>query len=153
MSAGAITEKVLESLTKYDFILVNFANADMVGHTGNFDATIKAIETLDTVVGGITTKVLEMNGAVIITGDHGNAEEKLYRVSAEKRTKHTTNPVLFFIVTKDFELKSERLPEGISENYSIVKGTLTDIAPTVLELIGLNKPAEMTGVSLVKKVS
>ena len=153
MSAGAITEKVLESLTKYDFILVNFANADMVGHTGNFDATIKAIETLDTVVGGITTKVLEMNGAVIITGDHGNAEEKLYRVSAEKRTKHTTNPVPFFIVTKDFELKSERLPEGISENYSIVKGTLTDIAPTVLELIGLNKPAEMTGVSLVKKVS
>ena len=94
-----------------------------------------------------------MNGAVIITGDHGNAEEKLYRVSAEKRTKHTTNPVPFFIVTKDFELKSERLPEGISENYSIVKGTLTDIAPTVLELIGLNKPAEMTGVSLVKKVS
>ncbi len=153
MSAGAITEKVLESLEKYDFILVNFANADMVGHTGNFDSTVKAIETVDEAIGKIIPRVLELGGAVIITGDHGNAEEKYYRVSAEKRTKHTANPVPFFMVAKDLESKEARSDEEILKKYGKVFGTLTDVAPTVLELMGLNKPAEMTGISLVEKIS
>ena len=152
MSAGAVAEKVLESLEKYDFILVNFANADMVGHTGNFDSTVKAIETLDEAIGKIIPRVLELGGAVIVTGDHGNAEEKYYRVSAEKRTKHTTNPVPFFIVANGLELASLRSEEEILKKYGEVKGTLTDVAPTILELMGLNKPAEMTGISLVGKL-
>ena len=153
MSAEAIAEKVLESAAKYDFVLVNFANADMVGHTGNFDSTVKAIETLDEAVGKIIPRILELGGAVVVTGDHGNAEEKYYRVSAEKRTKHTANPVPFFAVAKNFELKEARSDEEVLKKYGEVSGTLTDVAPTVLELLGLAKPAEMTGISLVKKLS
>ncbi|QQG46653.1 MAG: 2,3-bisphosphoglycerate-independent phosphoglycerate mutase [Candidatus Niyogibacteria bacterium] len=152
MSAEAVTDKVLESLEKYDFILVNFANADMVGHTGDFEATVKAVETLDEALGKIIPRVLELRGAVIVTGDHGNAEEKQYRITGEKRTKHTSNPVPFFIAIKDFESKKERSNEEILKKYNEVKGTLTDVAPTALELLGLAKPAEMTGISLADKM-
>lgn len=149
MSASEITEKVLESLLKYDFILVNFANADMVGHTGDFGATVKALEALDEAVGKIIPKVLESGGATVIVGDHGNAEEKQYRISGEKRTKHTANPVPFFVVANGLELAGERTEEEIFKNYSEVKGTLTDVAPTALELLGLKKSRDMTGVSLL----
>ena len=152
MSAKAVTEKVLDSLAKYDFILVNFANADMVGHTGNFEATVKALEVLDDSLGKIFPAVLKSGGALIVTADHGNAEEKLYSLTGEQKTKHTSNPVPFFLVAREFELKSARPDDEIVANYREVKGVLSDIAPTALELMGLVKPDEMTGISLVSRV-
>jgi 2,3-bisphosphoglycerate-independent phosphoglycerate mutase len=152
MSALKITEAVINNLDKYDFIAVNFANADMVGHTGNFEATAKAFEILDAYIGEILTKVLELNGVLIITADHGNAEEKLYKFTGEKKTKHSINPVPFYLINKDVKRKKPLMEEKIKEEYKNVKGTLTDIAPTILELLGLPKPGAMTGSSLLEKL-
>ncbi|QQG42742.1 MAG: 2,3-bisphosphoglycerate-independent phosphoglycerate mutase [Candidatus Giovannonibacteria bacterium] len=152
MSAAKITDTILENWEKYDFILANFANGDMVGHTGNFNATVKAIEVLDFSVGRLLGKALEAGGAMIIAADHGNAEEKVYSSSGEKRTKHTANPVPIFAAGKDFKLGAERSDREIFSRYMEVKGLLTDIAPTILSLMGLKKPAEMTGVDLLPKM-
>lgn len=151
MSAGKITDSVLENLSNYDFILVNFANGDMVGHTGNFDATVKALEFLDFCVGKIVSSVLDIGGAIIVTADHGNAEEKIYSRSGELRTKHNLNPVPFFVVAEDLKLKIPRTEEEIHKKYEETKGILTDIAPTVLELLGIAKHSDMTGINLLKK--
>ena len=153
MSAGKITDSVLAGLQKYNFILVNFANGDMVGHTGNFKATIKALEFLDFCVGRLASSVLDIGGAIIITADHGNAEEKIYSRSGELRTKHNLNPVPFFVVAEDLKLKTPRTEEEIRKKYEEVKGVLTDVAPTVLELLGLGKHPDMTGINLLKKIS
>lgn len=152
MSTGEVADAVLSNLDKYDFILANFANCDMVGHTGNFDATVKAIEVVDFSVGKIMSKVLEMGGALIITADHGNAEEKRYRLTGEKRTKHTTNPVPCFLVTNEFKKGLPLVAAEIDVKYVDVGGVITDIAPTVLKLMGLNSPNEMTGSDLVDKL-
>lgn len=152
MSAEKIAEEVIANLEDYDFILVNFANADMVGHTGNFDATVRALEVLDGVSGRIVKRVLELDGIVIITGDHGNAEEKRYRITGERRTKHTANPVPFFLIGKKFQRKKPWGEEEILKSYSRVGGVLSDVAPTILELFGLPKPEEMSGVSLLEKL-
>ena len=152
MSAAKITDTVLENWNKYDFILVNFSNGDMVGHTGNFDATVKAVEALDFSVGKIISKILEAGGAAIITADHGNAEDKVYSVSGEKRTKHTANPVPFFVVDADLKSQMPRPDGEIFSRYMEVKGVLTDVAPTVLSLMALRQPAEMSGVNLLPKI-
>jgi len=152
MSGLKITEAVIDNLDKYDFIAVNFANADMVGHTGNFEATAKAFETLDACIGEILTRVLELNGVLVITADHGNAEEKLYKITGEKKTKHSINPVPFYLINKDVKRKKPLGEEKIEEEYKNVKGTLTDIAPTILELLDLPKPSAMTGSSLLGKL-
>ena len=152
MSASAVTEKVLSSLGSYDFILVNYANADMVGHTGNFEATVKALEVLDEALGKIIPAVLKSGGALIVTADHGNAEEKLYSMTGEQKTKHTSNPVPFFLVACEFESKSARPEEEIVANYREVKGVLSDVAPTALELLGLASSPQMTGISLIQKL-
>ena len=152
MSAAKIADAILENLEKYDFILANFANGDMVGHTGNFNATVKAIEALDSLMEKLTSKILEVGGVMIITADHGNAEDKVYSASGEKRTKHTSNPVPFFIVVSDYKSRSPRPEQEILSRYMEVKGVLTDVAPTILNLIGLKKPADMTGVDLLPKI-
>ncbi|MDA1334390.1 MAG: 2,3-bisphosphoglycerate-independent phosphoglycerate mutase [bacterium] len=152
MSAAGITDAVLGALPNYDFILINFANADMVGHTGNFKATVKAIETLDVCTGRIKEKVLEMGGAMVITADHGNSEEKRYRLTGEPRTKHSSNPVPFFLVANQFKRKEARTPEDVKERLSQVEGVLADVAPTVLDLMGLAVPAEMTGINLLPRL-
>ena len=152
MSAEKVTGTILENLSKYDFILANFANADMVGHTGNFEASVKAIEVLDYSVGKIIPKVLEMGGALIITADHGNVEEKIYKFTGEKRTKHSNNPVPFYLISKDWVRKEPRTEEEIKKAYRVVDGTLTDVAPTILELFNISKPEEMTGRSLLEKL-
>jgi 2,3-bisphosphoglycerate-independent phosphoglycerate mutase len=149
MSAQKITETIIANLSKYDFIAVNFANADIVGHTGNIEATAKAIEILDQCLGEILTKVLELNGALVITADHGNAEEKIYRLTGAKKTKHSINPVPFFLIAKDLKRKKPRSEKEIEQEYKQIKGTLTDIAPTILEWLGLKKPLTMTGKSLL----
>ncbi|MFA6131346.1 MAG: 2,3-bisphosphoglycerate-independent phosphoglycerate mutase [Patescibacteria group bacterium] len=152
MSASKITDAVVENLPHYDFILINLANGDMVGHTGNFSATVKAMEVLDFSLGRIIPKVLELGGAMVITSDHGNAEEKVYATSGEKRTKHTSNPVPCFIVANEYRRAVPRSAQEIINQYNSTKGVIADVAPTVLTLLGIRQSAEMTGVSLLKKV-
>lgn len=153
MSADKVTEAIIENLKKYDLIIVNFANADMVGHTGDFEATIKAIEKIDECLGKIFPKVLELGGAMAITADHGNAEEKRYLLTGEKKSMHAINPVPFYLIVKDFKREHPLEGGGVEKLYKSVKGTLTDVAPTILDLMGLKKPAEMTGKSLMKKIT
>ncbi|NNJ28245.1 2,3-bisphosphoglycerate-independent phosphoglycerate mutase [Lacrimispora defluvii] len=139
MSAPVVCDKLVEAVTsgKYDVIIVNFANPDMVGHTGIEDAAIKAIETVDTCVGRTVDAVKEMNGVMFICADHGNAEQLLDYETGEPFTAHTTNPVPFILVNADPACK---LREG---------GCLADIAPTLIELMGMEQPKEMTGKSLI----
>jgi len=152
MSAHEITEAVLLEIEKYDFVLINFANADMVGHTGSFEATVKAIETLDGCLGKIQQKVFELKGVLVVTADHGNAEEKRYRLTGEKRTKHSSNPIPFFLVAEDFKRANPRTQKEIDDAFSQIEGVLSDVAPTVLDLMGLSVPAEMTGINLLPRL-
>jgi len=139
MSAYAVTEELLSRLDKdvYDVIILNFANCDMVGHSGVLDAAIKAVEAVDTCVGRVAVKVREKNGAILITADHGNAEQ-MADENGEPFTAHTTNPV--WLVLVDDSRKDVKLREG---------GCLADIAPTMLKLLGLKQPEEMSGESLI----
>ena len=142
MNAPELTEKVLSKIDedKYDFIVLNYANPDMVGHTGVVDAAIKAVETVDTCVGKVVEKILSKNGNVLITADHGNAELMQDPETKTTITAHSTNPVPFIVVGEEF--KTANLREG---------GRLSDIAPTVLDMMNLKKPEEMTGESLIIK--
>ena len=137
MSAYEVTDKCVEAIKsgKYDVVILNFANCDMVGHTGVFDAAKAAVEAVDKGVGAVTEAVAEMGGISLITADHGNAD-RMYDVDGSPFTAHTTNPVPFIVVGKECELR-----EG---------GCLADIAPTMLEILGLPQPEEMTGKSLLK---
>ena len=137
MSAYEVTEKVTEAIKtgKYDAIILNFANCDMVGHTGIFDAAKAAVEAVDTCVGKVYDAVKEMDGVMLITADHGNAD-KMYEADGSPFTAHTTNPVPFVVCGYDCELR-----EG---------GKLCDIAPTMLKIMNLEQPAEMSGESIVK---
>ena len=139
MSAPAVCDKLVEAITsgKYDVIIINFANPDMVGHTGVEPAAIKAIETVDACVGRAVDAVKEMDGVLFICADHGNAEQLVDYATGEPFTAHTTNPVPFILVNADPFYK---LREG---------GCLADIAPTLIELMGMEQPAEMTGKSLL----
>jgi len=130
---------------------VNFANGDMVGHTGDSDATIKAIEFLDLFVAKIKEKVFEKNSVLLVTADHGNAEEKIYAASGRPRTKHTMNPVPFYFAAKEIKRDIPLNQEAIKEKYRKVEGIITDVAPAVLELLGLKKPNEMNGISILDK--
>ncbi|MBI2023963.1 2,3-bisphosphoglycerate-independent phosphoglycerate mutase [Candidatus Giovannonibacteria bacterium] len=152
MSARKITEEVLSRMVNFDFILVNYANADMVGHTGDFEATVKALEVLNGEIAKIAEKVLSRDDILIITGDHGNAEEKRYRVSGEKRTKHSTNPVPFYLISKKFEREEPRSSAEITQLHNKVGGVISDVAPTILELLGIPKPPDMAGVSLLEEL-
>lgn len=138
MSAYEVTDKLVEAIEtgKYDVIILNFANCDMVGHTGVFDAAVKAVEAVDTCVGKVTDAIAKMNGVALITADHGNAD-KMVDVDGEPFTAHTTNPVPFCVVGYPCKLR-----EG---------GRLADIAPTMLEILNLEQPEEMTGKSLIEK--
>ncbi|WP_124066007.1 2,3-bisphosphoglycerate-independent phosphoglycerate mutase [Clostridium sp. E02] len=141
MSAPAVCEKLVAAIKsdKFDVIIINFANADMVGHTGIEEAAIKAIETVDSCVGETVDAIKEVNGTLFICADHGNAEQLLDYKTGEPFTAHTTNPVPFVLVNAD---PSYKLREG---------GNLADIAPTLIELLGMEQPKEMTGKSLLIK--
>ncbi|WP_270738935.1 2,3-bisphosphoglycerate-independent phosphoglycerate mutase [Massilioclostridium coli] len=137
MSAYEVTDEVVKRIEsdKYDVIILNYANCDMVGHTGVFDAAKAAVEAVDTCVGRTVSAILEKGGVALITADHGNAD-KMYEEDGSPFTAHTTFPVPFAVVGMDCELR-----EG---------GKLADIAPTMLEILGLPQPAEMDGQSLIK---
>ncbi len=149
MSAGEITEKVVEAVRshKYDFILVNYANADMVGHTGNFSAAVKAISFLDKCIGKLVSVVVENGGNLVITSDHGNAEEMINKKTGGKDTEHSNFPVPVWIVTPtNHRLKSE---EEMILAQQIIRGTLCDIAPTICDLMDIPAAKEMIGKSLI----
>jgi len=148
MSAYKVTEKVLGAISKdkYDLIILNFANPDMVGHTGDFDATVKAIKTVDKCVGKVTDKILEKDGVVLLTADHGNAEQMCIPGTDSPQTAHTSNPVPFTIVSKREELQKDKIE--IIDN-----GKLADIAPTILKLLDIKIPEEMTGNVIYQKLS
>lgn len=149
MKTPEITERIIEHLGDYDFILANFANSDMVGHTGNFQAVVKAIEVIDVAIGRLRDAVFAKDGILLITGDHGNAEQKIHPFSGEPITEHTANPVPFYLVQKSLERLSDRSPDLIQKKHATTGGILTDVAPTILELMHLSKPEEMTGTSLI----
>ena len=150
MSAEEITEKIIESINskKYDFIVANYANADMIGHTGNFNATVSAIEILDKEMGQLMAESLKANAVLIITSDHGNADEMIDLLTGQPHTEHTPNPVPFYLIANDF--KREKTPEEVELGKIEVDGILADVTPTILELMGLSKSPEMTGKSLLR---
>lgn len=141
MSAPAVCDKLCEAIRsqKYDVIIINFANPDMVGHTGVMDAAVKAVEAVDACVGRALDALLETDGQMFLCADHGNAEQLVDYNTGVPFTAHTTNPVPFILVNYD---PSYTLKEG---------GRLADIVPTLIEMMGMEKPAEMTGESLLIK--
>lgn len=150
MRADDIAQAILDNYDKYDCIIANFANADMVGHTGNFNASIKAVEAIDAALKKIVERVSESEGAMIITGDHGNIERKINLLSGEKLTEHSTNPVYLVLVGRDYKLSRARTDEEVTLAKQQVAGILTDVTPTVLEILGLRPAREMTGQSLLE---
>ena len=137
MSEPEVTEKVVEAIKsgKYDAIILNYANSDMVGHTGSMEAAIKALEAVDDGVGKVVDAMKENGGVLLITADHGNSEQMIDYVTGEPHTAHTTNPVPLILV-------------GM-ENTKLKSGKLADLAPTMLDIMGLEKPEEMSGESLL----
>ena len=139
MSAYEVTETVLQKIAEdtYDVIIMNYANCDMVGHTGVKTAAIKAVEAVDECLSRVVPAVTSRGGVVIICADHGNAENMVDQETHAPHTAHTTNPVPVIIV-------------GLNRPATVNNGILADVAPTVLDLLGVPKPEEMTGKSLVE---
>ncbi|HET6373280.1 MAG TPA: 2,3-bisphosphoglycerate-independent phosphoglycerate mutase, partial [Candidatus Polarisedimenticolia bacterium] len=144
MSAGRITEALLARLAGAPrdlVVILNFANADMVGHTGRYEATVRACKFVDECVGRIAKHVLGVSGSLIVTADHGNAEQMVDPVTGGPHTAHTLNPVPVIVATD--------LPSSPGTGRLRTGGTLADVAPTMLALLGLPQPSEMTGRSLL----
>ena len=136
MSAPEVTRKVISELHKYDFVVLNFANPDMVGHTGFIEAGIQAVETIDKAVGEVVTEILRLGGKALVTADHGNCEH-MRNADGSPNTAHTTNLVHLIYVAED------------AAKYKLQDGILADVAPTILTILGLPVPAEMTGKNLL----
>ena len=141
MSTPQLSQALSDALSKgrYDFMVVNVACPDMVAHTGNLTATIKACEAADAFVGEAVRETLSLGGAVMVTADHGNAEELINPLTGGADTEHSLFPVPFSVVAKQWEGKPTQLQSGV----------LADVAPTILKLMGIEKPSSMTGKSLI----
>jgi 2,3-bisphosphoglycerate-independent phosphoglycerate mutase len=144
MSANGITERLIQEIQSlsYDFILVNYANGDLVGHSANIEAGVEAVETVDSCLGRLIDEGLAKGYTILVTGDHGNIETMLYP-GGEANPSHGLNPVPFILVSDDPELEGVTLRSGQG---------LASVAPTVLDLMGLEMPREMTGKSLITRV-
>lgn len=152
MSAFQVTEKIVNAIeeNKYDFILVNYANADMVGHTANIKAAIKAVEAVDECLESLLKIILEKDGILIITADHGNAENMFNMQTGLKDKEHTSNPVPFIIAGNELEGKTIGFHEAPDNDLSLAQpqGILSDIASTILSIMKIKTPPEMTGRNL-----
>ena len=142
MSAYEVTDAVLKAVDsgKYDVMILNYANCDMVGHTGVMEAAVKAVKTVDECVGRVVSEILARGGQCIVTADHGNADRMVDEETHQPFTAHTTNPVPCIVVSD--KLIGKSLRSG---------GRLADLAPTMLDMMGLEKPVEMTGESLIER--
>lgn len=153
MSAPEVAKEAIKAIEseKYDFIAVNLANPDMVGHTGNFEATVKACQIADGCVGGIVDHVLAKGGTAMITADHGNAEEVVNLQTGEIDKEHSTNVVPLYVINKDLIGQAGPSGDAPEGDLSLMPpvGILADVAPTALKLLGLDKPEEMTGQCLI----
>lgn len=151
MSAVEITDRAVSEIkkSKYDLMVINLANGDMVGHTGKFPAGIKAVEILDKCAGRIADAVLESDGTLIITGDHGNVEEMINLETNEVDKEHSINPVPFWIIANRYRKEAKNNSETVPESG----GILADVAPTILDIMKIKKPEEMTGNSLLDIIS
>ncbi|MCB1131478.1 MAG: 2,3-bisphosphoglycerate-independent phosphoglycerate mutase, partial [Verrucomicrobiae bacterium] len=137
MSAPEVTDTVVSKLKDYDLVILNYANPDMVGHTGVVEAAIKAVETIDAAVKAVVEETLRLGGKLLITADHGNCEF-MRNADGSPNTAHTTNLVEILYVAED------------AEGRTVRDGILADVAPTLLDMLGLEKPAQMTGTSLLE---
>lgn len=151
MQAQAITDAVVDAITKqkYDVYFVNFANADMVGHTGSFASAVQACEFVDQCIARIHERVFAQGGVLVITADHGNAEEMINPTTHAIETDHTTNPVVFHVVAEHLRRSHKKTGQEIESILSNPIGVLTDVAPTILDILGIEKPSSMTGTSLL----
>ncbi len=162
MKAYEVADELISAIesSKYDFLLANFANADMLGHTGNFEAAIKAIKIIDEVIGKIMKAVLAVDGAMIITSDHGNADQMINIFTGETYTEHTANPVPFYLIMNALKkakprsdssesTTGERNIKIILESQKNAAGVLQDVAATVLDLLSIPPPGDMDGQSLL----
>ena len=153
MSASEVTKLVNKAIDdgKYDFIVVNFANPDMVGHTGVLEAGIKSCEVTDKCLGNVVENVLAHGGVGLVTADHGNAEEMGNLQTGEIDKEHSTNPVPFLVISKDYMGQAGSGGDAPEGDLSLLQpvGMLADVAPTVLKLMGIDKPEEMTGQALI----
>jgi len=144
MSAAGIADAVVKAIddATFDVIIVNFANADMVGHSGKIEPTVKAVETVDACLGRIEPAVRARGGAMLITADHGNAEMLIDPATGGPHTAHTTNPVPFIVISEN------------SQRFTLKPGgSLRDISPTILGMLGIDQPKEMTGHDLRQKLA
>jgi len=140
MSANEVTDKLINKIKEdiYDVIVLNYANSDMVGHTGFLDAAVRAVETVDECVGRIVSEINKAGGIAIITADHGNAEEMISPVTHDIVTSHSTSPVPFILCSKDYKIRDKE------KEYK-----LSDIAPTIINILNIEKPIQMTGISII----
>lgn len=151
MSAREITDRLIEALktAKYDFLVVNYANADMVGHTGKLQTTVEAVEVLDECLGKLVDVVTDVGGVMLLTADHGNAEDKINLQTGFLQKEHTTNPVPLIFVSSAVIKDKGNENTVIDLSMQTPRGMLSDIAPTVLALLGIEQPASMTGQNLL----
>ncbi len=150
MQADKVTKAVIKGIEeKYDLIIVNYANADMIGHTGNLKAAIAAAESIDKNIKPLIDMAENGESILMITSDHGHIEEMMNLQSGEKITEHSCNPVPFYLVGKEYKLKKSKTDEELERLYKEPEGILSDIAPTILSILKIPQPSEMTGRSLL----
>ncbi|MCX6737720.1 MAG: hypothetical protein NTX26_03255, partial [Candidatus Parcubacteria bacterium] len=151
LAIGEVNERLLQAMDDniYDFILVNYANSDLIAHTGNFQAGLDVVKIMDDKVNQIIAKALSIGYAVIVTADHGNLEQMINPTTGEIDTQHNLNPVPFWLIDPDYKLATPRFTSESQKREKLAIGTLADIAPTILELMGVSKPPEMNGQSLL----
>ena len=145
MSVYEVKDRVIREINsgEFDVIILNFANGDMVGHTGKIDAAVKAVETVDKCLGEVIEAILKVNGKALVTADHGNAEQMIYYDTGDPHTTHTTNNVALVLVSNEkFKIRQAEENDGLC---------LCEVAATILDLLGIEKPDEMTGESLIVK--
>jgi 2,3-bisphosphoglycerate-independent phosphoglycerate mutase len=154
MSAKELTRVLTQKIEFGDanLFVANFANPDMVGHTGSLTAAIEAVECVDACLKEIYQAVMKVGGALVVTADHGNAEQMINKKSGGIDTDHTTNPVPFLIVGEEFQFEKPLDIDLLSLSAHVPAGVISDVAPTVLDLFGMKKPKEMTAVSLFEEI-
>ncbi len=153
MSAMKVAKAAVDAIesNKYDFVVINFANADMVGHTGDYNATVRGVEAVDKAMGLVVAITLAKHGAVFITADHGNAEEVVNLHTHEKDKEHSTSPIPFLAISGDWEGQTGPSGDVIEGDLSLLPpvGMLADVAPTILKAMGIPQPVEMSGRALI----